>query len=245
MFPVDMETHTPTPAQRYATIRGRMCLRLEAEGPRYNIARMVDLLILELLTWMISWCINRAERDAERQASQDDARAEPEWIGAVCDEGGDRRRADSDVPDVGRRVVVRAAVTAADGMPVFDGATEESCIRDEGDARAAAGPRQEAAFGPSVTGVDYGFRVLRVRFAKIELWTKAELRQFRCDIEISKVRGRIGGLPLLQPQAFMGSKGLTALCRRRQLPCPIHPVSHIHDFVAAAKASRGWSASAD
>ena len=57
-----MEIHTPTAAERYTTIRGRVCARLEAEGARYGIARMVDLIILELLTFMISWAISRAEQ---------------------------------------------------------------------------------------------------------------------------------------------------------------------------------------
>ena len=46
-----METPTPTSAavERFTNIRDKLCRRLDAEGPRYGIARAVDLLVLALI----------------------------------------------------------------------------------------------------------------------------------------------------------------------------------------------------
>ncbi len=72
MFAVDMETHIPTPAERYTVIRGKLCARLDAEGVRYGLRRMLDLLVLDLITYMINWCVWRAEQQLLEQACGDD-----------------------------------------------------------------------------------------------------------------------------------------------------------------------------
>jgi hypothetical protein len=143
MFLADMETQTPLPtaAERYATIRGRMCARLEAEGARYSIARMVDLLLLELLTYMIGWAIRRAEWRAEQEACRDDSGEELVPGGAFAAtvvEGGD-----ASAPRAGGRAVAAAAVAATGGTPVIEATAREDCIGDEGGVRTAAPGRDD------------------------------------------------------------------------------------------------------
>ena len=170
MFTADMENHTPLPtaAERYASIRDRICARLEAEGARYSVARMVDLLLLELLTWMIAWCVNRDEQRLLEQACQVEVVAEPELAGGVAATGGDERRGDERAR-VGRgRAVVREIVSTAD--PV---ATDEDCVRGEGRVREVCGRRHPVAnlatIGRCVFGLDDGCRVFAGLFAKTEL----------------------------------------------------------------------------
>ncbi len=151
MFSADMENHTPLPtaAERYASIRDRICARLEAEGARYSVARMVDLLLVELLTWMIGWCVNRDEQRLLEQACQDEVVAEPELAGGIVAIGGDERRA-----------VVRKIASAAD--PV---AADEDCPACERRHPVA----NLATIGRGVFALDDLCRVFAILFAKTEL----------------------------------------------------------------------------
>src|ERR1700677_2014795 len=106
-----METHPPTPAERYTLIRGKLRARLDAEGRRYSVDRAVDLLILEILTFMIGLCVARAEQGPQQQPCRDGASAEPRPA-AAGDDGADRRGAARE-PDARGRV----AVSAAGGTP--------------------------------------------------------------------------------------------------------------------------------
>ncbi len=74
-----METHIPTSTERYTIIRERMCARLDAEGPRYSVRRMVDLFVLDLITWMISMSVWRAEQRLLQQACEDEVVAGAVW----------------------------------------------------------------------------------------------------------------------------------------------------------------------
>ena len=173
-----METHTPTPAERFTLIRGKLRARLDAEGRRYSIDRVVDLLVLEILTFMIGLCISRAEQGAEQQPCRDGAGAEP-GPAAAGDDGADRQGA-ARGPDARGRV----AVSAAGGTPVIDGVTAV-CERQPHE-------RQNwAAMARIVPAVNYGSRVLEARFAKTELRTRVELCRFHCDIAtLSRQAGR-------------------------------------------------------
>ncbi len=160
-----MENHTPLPtaAERYASIRDRICARLEAEGARYSVARMVDLLLLELLTWMIAWCVNRDEQRLLEQACQDDVVAEPEPV------GGDDRRGDAGTRDRRGRAVVRKIASAAE--PV---ATVEDCAVCERRHPVA----DLATIGRGASALDDRYRDFAVLFAKTELrvgWNCADL----------------------------------------------------------------------
>ncbi len=93
-----METHTLTAVERYTNIRERVRLRLHAEGAKYDISRAVDLLLLELLTWMISWAAERSEWRLQQQACVENAGVEPGCSDAAgglaapaADAGADRR----------------------------------------------------------------------------------------------------------------------------------------------------------
>jgi len=188
-----METPTLPAAERFTIIREKLRLRLDAEGPRYNIARAVDLLVLELITWMISLAISRAERGLDQQACQDDAGVEPGCIRAAGgfagddgDGGADRREA-ADAAHAGGRVAVKAAVAAADGVPVIDGATQENCVSDEVCVRAECERRpcelrHLVAVAHAVAVLECGSWGLEARFAKMELGTWVELRRFRYDL---------------------------------------------------------------
>ena len=171
MFQTDMETHTPTPAERYTALRGKLCLRLEAEGPRYGIARAVDLLVLQLITYMIYLALSRAERQAE--PCPDVAGAEPCHI-AAPDAGADRQAA-AGRPDAGARPIASATVAAACDTPVIDRATDEACTPDAGGAaatrerppeRSPHAPRPLAAMAWTAPILHDGHRFPAARFAK-------------------------------------------------------------------------------
>ena len=131
MFPADMETHTPLPtsAERYASIRERICARLEAEGARYSVARMVDLLLLELLTWMIAWCVNRDEQRLLEQACQNDIVSADAGVAECAPAAGLAATG-------GDAAVVRVIAAVAELV-----ATGADCVRGKGRARAACGRR--------------------------------------------------------------------------------------------------------
>ncbi len=165
-------TSTPTAAERYTTIRERVCARLEAEGARYGIGRMVDLLLLELLTWMIAWCVNRDEQRLQEQACQNDivsddadfAGCGPAGGDAGDERGGDERGGDARGRTGRARAVVRGIA------PVDPVAAGESCVSG---AREACGRRHVAAnlaaMGRSVSASDDGGRIFAGLFAKTEL----------------------------------------------------------------------------
>ena len=203
MFPADMETPTPTSAavERFTNIRDKLCRRLDAEGPRYGIARAVDLLVLALITYMIALAIIRAERAAE--ACRDVAGAEPGrpepgriaapgGVAAIAGNAGADRQGAPGRPDSEVRVAATAAVAAAADTPVIDRATPEACIRDEPGARTACArpPRERrprvqrpvAAIARPVAVLEYGSPVFEARFTKMGLRTWADLRRFRYDI---------------------------------------------------------------
>jgi hypothetical protein len=156
------------------------------------------MLMWHLFMRLISLFASLAERGPQQQACRDDAGAGPGRLGAPAgfvaaggDVGADCR-GDGGAPDAGRRVAVSAAVAAAGGTPAIDGATQEDCIRNEGGIRAVCGrpPRGRrqlaanlAAMGRTVSALDHGRRVLQVRFAKMELRARVELRRFDSDIE--------------------------------------------------------------
>ena len=111
--------------------------------------------------------------------------------------GGAERRAAADGPDAGRRVVARAGVAAAAAdkpvidAQVIDGATHDDCIRDERAVGAACERRHRerrhlaanrATMGRGVAGLEYGCRVLEVRFAKIGLRTWVEFCRFHYEL---------------------------------------------------------------
>ena len=193
MFLVDMETHTPAPGERLTIIRGKLCARLDAEGPRYGVGRMVDLLVLEVMTYFIGLIISRAEQRLQQQeACREDAVTAGGVAAADADDGADRREV-ADAADAGRRVAGRrvagsAAVDAVAGTPVIDGATQEDCIRDEGAVGAACGRWHVVVMAWTVSALDSGRRVLDVpleetgQFAKTELRTRVELCRFRSGI---------------------------------------------------------------
>jgi hypothetical protein len=187
MFMADMETHTPTPVERFTTLKGKLCLRLDAEGPRYGIARAVDLLILMLITYVISL----AELQAQQQACQDVVGGEPgaaEGTAATGGDGGVDRRSDAGAPDAGGRAVVRAAVAAVDL-----GAERDACIGDEGGVRApppcySNESRGWPAPGSSARGRlrDHAGgtrRVFEVPFAKMGWRARVELCRYRSGIK--------------------------------------------------------------
>jgi hypothetical protein len=191
-----METPTPTPTavERFTIIKEKLRLRLEAEGPRYGITRAVDLLVLELITWMISLAAARAEqRLQEQEACRDDAVAEPGPPGGFAVAGGD---SGADCPGVagGPGPQGRAVVRATGGAPVVDGAAHQDCIaamvcaqhvddsRGDGGAWSQRnGPRwPEPSLILSSRSV-----VLQVRFAKIGLMGGVDFCLFRCYFETS------------------------------------------------------------
>ncbi len=179
MFSADMENPTPLPTatERYASIRDRMCARLEAEGARYSAARMVDLLLLELLTWMIAWCVNRDEQRLLEQACQVDVVAEPELAGGFAATGGDKCRGDASTRDGRVRAVVREIAPAP-----APGATDEDCVRGEGRARAVCRRWHPVAMGRGVSAMDRECQVFPVLFAKTELrtgWNRVDLVTYR------------------------------------------------------------------
>ena len=144
-----METHTPTAVERFTTIRGKLCRRLEAEGPRYNVARAVDLLILELMTWVISLAVARAERLQQEEACRDDAVAAAGFATAGGDDGADRR-GDANAPDAGHRIAGSAAAAAAVGVLVCNGAN----------ARTTTTVRADVM--PTGVGLDVPIQVARI-----------------------------------------------------------------------------------
>ena len=82
------------------------------------------------------------------------------WPGGCA---ADRRPA-ADAPDAGRRVAVGAADVAAGGKLVCDDGTDDDSIRDEAGVR-----RVWPTVARSVPGLEYGWRVFVVVFAKTEL----------------------------------------------------------------------------
>jgi len=91
MFQTDMETHTPTPAERFAITKAELRARFAARGPRRGIARVVDLMILALFMVVIDQFARLAERRARRRES---AGAEPGRVdvaGGLCRRSPARR----------------------------------------------------------------------------------------------------------------------------------------------------------
>jgi len=119
-----METHTPTPAERFTILKGELRLRLDARGRRHGIAGIVDVLVGALLMRVIGLFASLAEQRSRQQAIRDGAGGELECIGAAggfaavdADSSGDRRR-DADAPNAGRRGAGSAAIAGAGGMLV-------------------------------------------------------------------------------------------------------------------------------
>ena len=132
---------------------------------------MVDLLLLELLTWMIAWCVNRDEQRLLEQACQEDLVSEPELAGgfaATGEDGGDELRGDASARAGRVRAVVRVITAATE-----PGATGEGRVRGQGRARATRGQWHLAAnlatIGRGVPALGDGWRVFSGLFAKTEL----------------------------------------------------------------------------
>ena len=172
-------------------MREELRLKIEAEGVRHGMAGVVNVLIGALLLGMISLFARLAERLAQQQACRDGAGAEPGSPEGSAAPGGDvgaDRGRDADAADAGHRVAGRAAVAAEAGTLVCEDATHEDCIQDEGGVRAECGrpPGRRwhlvanlAAMGMCVSGLESGFRVLDVPFAKMGLRARVKLCRFR------------------------------------------------------------------
>ena len=185
-----METHTPTQAERFTIIREKLRRRLQTEGPRYNIARALDLLVLEFMTWMISLAVSRAERGCE--PCLDDAGAEPEVVvapggtAAAGGVGGAECRGDADARHAGERVAGGTGIAAAGAAVVIDDATDEDCVPAEGGAHAACGcaPRGRlhlVAMAQGEPALGCGRPVLEGFFAKMGVMQSVEPRRLRCE----------------------------------------------------------------
>jgi hypothetical protein len=190
MFPEDMENHTPSPTatELYATIRDEMCARLEAEGARNTVARLVDLLFLQLLTLIIAWCTNRDEQRLLGQACQDDVVAEPELAGGFAATGGSNAGA----PGGRARAVARVIAVAAEPI-----AADQACLGGEGDARAVCGRRHPVAdlatTARAVSALDCGCRVFWGLFAKTELGIGWNFVYFVTNTKGSRIAATSGG----------------------------------------------------
>jgi hypothetical protein len=176
-----METHTPTPAERFTILREKLCRRLDAEGPRYNVARMVDLLVLQIIMYMISVFISREQQGAQQQGAQqqacrDDAGVEP-GRAAAGDAGADRPAARA--PDARGRAAVSAEVATADEPLVVDGMAP-ACERRPHERRPHE-RRHWPAMARTVPAMDCGSRVLDGLFAKTAFMVGSNCADFVSD----------------------------------------------------------------